>query len=103
LFKTFLKLADSCDACDLDYSNADSGDGPAVFMIFIGGFVSTIVLFVVRFSMDLPAGIALLLSIMSLLIVVGLLMQPLKGLMIALQFANKASEARLEKDNHEWT
>ncbi len=103
LFKSFLKPKDRCDACDLDYAKADSGDGPAMFMIFIGGFVSTVVLFVTKIAMDTPAGVALLLSILSMLAVIGLLMQPLKGLMIALQFTHKASAGRPESGDHEWT
>jgi len=38
LFKGFLTVADRCTACDLDLSEVDSGDGPAVFLIFILGF-----------------------------------------------------------------
>ena len=39
LFDGFLKLAGACDQCGLDYGFADSGDGPAVFVILLAGFV----------------------------------------------------------------
>ena len=39
LFRGFLTLAPRCERCGLDYSFADSGDGPAVFVILIAGFV----------------------------------------------------------------
>ena len=39
LFRGFLTVADRCDACGFDLGRADSGDGPAVFVILIGGFI----------------------------------------------------------------
>ena len=37
LFSGFLTVAERCSRCNLDLGKADSGDGPAVFMIFILG------------------------------------------------------------------
>src|SRR3954464_9478288 len=34
LYSGFLKVAPRCESCDLDLKFADSGDGPAVFVIF---------------------------------------------------------------------
>ena len=39
LFAGFLKVSPRCEACGLDLAKADSGDGPAVFVILIAGFV----------------------------------------------------------------
>ena len=39
LYKSLLVPADRCSACDLDYSFIDSGDGPAVIVIFFLGLV----------------------------------------------------------------
>src|SRR6266540_1491424 len=39
LFAGFLRLRPRCEACGLDYSFADSGDGPMVFVILIAGFI----------------------------------------------------------------
>ena len=39
LFDGFLTLAPRCEACGLDYSFVDAGDGPAVFVMFIAGFI----------------------------------------------------------------
>ena len=41
LFDGFLSLAKRCTVCGLDYSFADSGDGPAVFIMLIVGFIVT--------------------------------------------------------------
>jgi uncharacterized protein (DUF983 family) len=93
LFDGFLKVAPRCTICGFELSKADSGDGPAVFVIFIAGFVAAFgVLFTeifvrppiwVDFVVWLPVAAALCL----------VLLRPMKGLMIAAQFANKASEA----------
>src|SRR5215469_4329776 len=39
LFQGFLALRPRCEACGLDFSFVDSADGPAVFVIFISGFI----------------------------------------------------------------
>ena len=39
LFQGFLDLRPRCEHCGLDYGFADAGDGPAVFVILIGGFI----------------------------------------------------------------
>ena len=39
LFSGFLNLRKQCPECGLDYSFADSGDGPAIFVILISGFI----------------------------------------------------------------
>ena len=39
LFDGFLTLRPRCEACGLDYSFADSADGPAFFVMFFAGFI----------------------------------------------------------------
>jgi uncharacterized protein (DUF983 family) len=39
LFSGFLTLRPACEACEQDYSFIDAGDGPAVFIILIAGFI----------------------------------------------------------------
>ena len=39
LFAGFLTVAERCTVCGLDLKKADSADGPAVFIIFILGFL----------------------------------------------------------------
>ena len=38
LFAGFLKVAPQCSTCGYDLGKADSGEGPAVFVILIAGF-----------------------------------------------------------------
>ncbi len=39
LFAGFLTLKSKCDVCGLDFSFADAGDGPAIFVIMIAGAI----------------------------------------------------------------
>ena len=97
LFKTYLGLHDACAICDLDYAKADSGDGPAVFVIFIVGFAAVAIAFIARFVWFAPIWLAFLLSIGVATISIFAMLRPLKATLIALQYSNKAAEGRLEE------
>lgn len=94
LFDGYLSLRPLCRVCQLDYANADSGDGPAVFAIFIVGFVAVAVAFIVRFSMGAPIWLAFLLSTGIAIGLILVILRPLKATMVALQYVNKAAEIR---------
>ncbi|WP_411817068.1 DUF983 domain-containing protein [Hyphococcus sp. DH-69] len=97
LFDGYLKLRKDCEQCQLDYAKADSGDGPAVFVIFIVGFAAVAMAFVARYVLYAPIGVALFISMTFAIGSILLIIRPLKATMIALQYANKASEGRLEE------
>ena len=101
LFQGYLTLAQNCAACELDYSKADSGDGPAVFVIFIVGFIAVAVVFILRFGLEAPAWLALGIGILLAFGLILVMLRPLKATLIALQFANKAAEGRLDTDGSE--
>ena len=97
LFKDFLGLRDRCEVCNLDYSKADSGDGPAVFVMFIVGFIAVAVAFIARFVWFAPIFTAFFIAAF---VAVGLslaLLRPFKATLIALQYKHKAEEGRLEQ------
>src|SRR5262245_32743457 len=54
LYKGYLTIAERCAVCGLDLGKADSGDGPAVFLIFILGAVAVGLAFVLQFVLVLP-------------------------------------------------
>lgn len=97
LFDGFLSLRASCAVCGLDYAKADSGDGPAVFVIFIVGFLAVAAAFIARFVFFAPVWLAFLLSAGLAVVLILALLRPLKATLIALQYANKAAEGRLEE------
>jgi uncharacterized protein (DUF983 family) len=98
LFDGFLTLKPQCSVCGLDYDFADAGDGPAVFVILIAGFLICAAALVVEFRYAPPFWLhALLWGPLILAVTLGLL-RPMKGLMIALQYVNKAREGRLDSE-----
>jgi len=87
-------VAARCESCGYDLSKADSGDGPAVFVIMIAGFAIAFAALITEFTIHPPIWVHL---VIWLPLTVGLclgLLRPLKGLMLAAQFMNRASQAR---------
>ena len=97
LFSGFLTVAERCEACGLDYSFADAGDGPAVFVILIIGFIVVGLALWMEVSVGPPLWVHFLLWIpLTLLLSLGAL-RLIKGVLITLQYANKASEGRWDR------
>jgi uncharacterized protein (DUF983 family) len=97
LFSGFLQVAPRCANCGLDYAFSDAGDGPAVFVMLIVGFIVAFLALYVEFTFQPPFWLHALLWIP---LVVGLalaMLRPLKGLMIAIQYKHKAEEGQLEQ------
>ena len=101
LFSGYLKFAKRCEACGLDLEIEDAGDGPAVFVIFLAGFI--VVPLAVAFMLGFNAPVWLTLIIWSpiLLVFCIALLRPLRGLTLALQLHYKAQEAKLDDDPKE--
>lgn len=95
LFSGFLKIAPKCDNCGLDYGFADSGDGPAIFIMLIVGFVIVAAALIVEVTYQPPYWVhaALWLPLTGILSL-GLL-RPFKATLIALQYRHKAEEGKL--------
>ncbi|HEU5017230.1 MAG TPA: DUF983 domain-containing protein [Pseudolabrys sp.] len=95
LFGGFLSLRPQCERCGLAFDFADAGDGPAVFVILIGGFVVVFAALFTEIAYQPPYWVhAVLWLPLALLLTLGPL-RPIKGLLIALQFHHKAQEGRL--------
>ena len=94
LFQGFLGLRPRCEACGLDYSFADSGDGPAVFVIFFAGLIVVGSALVVEMRYEPPFWLHALLWGPLILATTLLPLRPMKGLMVALQYHHKAAEGR---------
>lgn len=96
LFDGFLSVKPGCSACGLDFAFADSGDGPAVFVILLAGFLICGAALVVEVKYTPPFWVhALIFGPLVLIVCLGLL-RPMKGIMIALQYRNNAREGRLD-------
>lgn len=91
LYRGLLTVAERCDACGLDLTAQDSGDGPAVFVIFIIGILAVGLAAIVELNFAPPTWAHLIYQIPF---VVGgsiLLLRPFKALLIALQYRHRAA------------
>lgn len=93
MFKSWLKLADHCEVCGLDYRFAAPDDGPAFFSLCIVAF--PLIFFVVwlEVAFSPPFWVHLVTSIPLLILGTILPLRPIKGWLVASQYVNKAQEA----------
>ena len=96
LFTGLLTLRPRCEVCGLDYGFVDAGDGPAVFVIMIAGFLVCGAALVIEMRYAPPLWVHAVLWLPLVLITTIGPLRPLKGLLIALQFHHKAAEGRLD-------
>ena len=84
-----LDVKDVCPFCGYDLKNADSGDGPAVFMIFILGFLMTPLALLVDAYMPMPLWAHSIVWTVVGLMICLLTMQPIKAYVIALNYKHR--------------
>jgi uncharacterized protein (DUF983 family) len=94
LFAGFLSLRPKCESCGLDYHFADSGDGPAVFVILGAGFVVVFAALIVEVLYKPPFWLHAALWLPLILLTTLAPLRAIKGLLIALQYHHKAEEGR---------
>ena len=81
----------------MDLSQADSGDGPVVFILLIVGMIVIFSMLIFEFTVHPPVWVHLILWLpLATILTLGSL-RPFKGVMIAMQFHNKASEHRSDE------
>lgn len=97
LFRGFLDLRSRCEACGLDYSFSDAGDGPAVFVILFAGFIVVACALIVEVTYHPPYWLHAVLWLPLVLLTTLGPLRLMKGLLIALQHHHKAAEGRLER------
>ena len=101
LFSGFLTLRPRCEVCGLDYSFADAGDGPAIFVILFAGFLVVGAALAVEVIYEPPFWLHAVLWLPLILLVTLLPLRAVKGLLIALQFHHSAAEGRLtDRSDH---
>mgnify|MGYP002637865628 CR=1 FL=1 len=102
LFQGFLDVRPRCEHCGLDYGFADAGDGPAVFVILIGGAIVVFAALITEVVYQPPYWLHAALWLPLILLVTLLPLRMIKGLLIALQFHHKAAPGSLvSKDDAE--
>ena len=96
LFKGFITIADKCEVCGQDFKFADSGDGPAIFVMLISGFIIVGAALWLEIAYEPPFWVYLVTFLPLTLIVCLGMLRPLKGVLVALQYANRAEQGRLQ-------
>jgi uncharacterized protein (DUF983 family) len=96
LFRGFLKLSPKCEVCGLDLTFADTADGPAFFVSFGVGMLVVGLALIVDVKYEPPLWVHFIISLPLTVIVCLALIRPAKGVMVALQYRNKAEQGRLE-------
>ena len=86
LFDGFLAVGPRCPRCDLDFAHVDSGDGPAVFVILILGFLVASGALVVEVTFQPPYWLHMLIWLPTILFGALGMLRPFKATLIALQF-----------------
>jgi uncharacterized protein (DUF983 family) len=89
LYSGFLQVAADCTVCGLPLRENDSGDGPAVFIIFIMGFVVVGGALALELAAGPPMWLHMLIWIPIIVIGSAALLRPFKAAFIAIQFKHK--------------
>ncbi len=88
LFRAFLKVTDQCAACGEDFSHQRADDAPAYFNIAIVGHVVVPLALVVETTFAPSYWVHAILWLPLILALSFGLMQPIKGAIVAWQWAN---------------
>jgi uncharacterized protein (DUF983 family) len=95
LFNGYLAIRPKCEVCGLDFAFADSGDGPAFFVMSFVGILIVALAMWVEFSYEPPIWVHMALWLPLTVILSMLMVRPAKGLMVVLQYQNGAEQGRL--------
>lgn len=95
LFSGYLNVAPRCARCGLDYSSFDPGDGPAVFVILIVGFLVAGGALIVEVTFQPPYWVHAVIWLPTILILALGLLRLVKSTLLVLQYKHRAGEARL--------
>lgn len=94
LFAKYLVVANDCSNCGLDFRNVDPGDGPAVFIIFVVGFIVVAAALWTEVTFQPPYWLHLTMWLPAVLVGSLGLLPPFKAILIGLEFKHKARESR---------
>lgn len=87
MFRAFLKVVDQCAVCDEELHHHRADDAPPYFVIFITGHIVVPLSLSIEFNYAPPYWLHLVLWLpLTLLMTLGLL-TPVKGTIVALQWA----------------
>jgi len=92
LFTGFLKIVERCDSCGLALAKNDSGDGPAVFLIFILGALIVGLALWTEATFAPPYWVHLAIWPVLTIALTLVSIRPLKAYVVALQYRHRRSD-----------
>jgi len=96
LFDGYLRLSPACSACGLDFGFADAGDGPAVFVILLIGFLVCGLALWVEVVHAPPIWLHMVMWLPLTVLLSLLALRGLKGILINMQYSNNAHEGEID-------
>jgi uncharacterized protein (DUF983 family) len=97
LFASWIRFADNCSVCGLDFTGFNVGDGAAAFLTLILGALVAAMAIAVELIFTPPFWLHLILwPPITLALLLGSL-RASKGVLLALEFRNAAREGRISK------
>lgn len=87
LFRAFLKVDDHCSVCELDFTPHRADDLPAYLVIVIVGHIMVPLALMIETNYSPPVSLQLAVYLPSTLILSLLLLQPVKGAVVGVQWA----------------
>jgi len=96
LYSGYLKLAPQCEKCGLDLGALEQADGPAVFVMFIIGFLVVIPMLVVELAFQPAYWVHAALWLPWTVILALAFLRPIKSWMVAQQYVHNAAEAHFD-------
>lgn len=87
LFTRFLKIAERCDACGVEFHHHRADDLPAYLVIFIVGHVVVGGMLSVETNLDWPIWLHVVVWPLLTILLSLVLIQPIKGAIVGLQWA----------------
>jgi uncharacterized protein (DUF983 family) len=96
IYTSYLKIGPRCAVCELDYSFADPGDGPAVFVILVAGAFIVACAIAVELNFKPPFWVHVVIWGPLTIGTCLSLLPPFKAMLFALQYRNQSGEGRLQ-------
>jgi uncharacterized protein (DUF983 family) len=94
LFSNWVRFAERCNACGLDFSSFNVGDGPAAFLIFIVGTIVVVSALIVDGAFSPPWWVHLIwIPVATALTIGGLRLS--KAWLLAQEYKHRAREGRI--------
>ena len=97
VFRGFLTFKEQCDACGVDLTVADTGDGASFFVMFAALILIVPSAMFFEFAFHPPAWLHVLIWPPLTFAFCMSFLRPVKALLFALQWKHKAGEGRVER------